>query len=170
MVGAGAFRSYLHGVIPHRKGTKTMRSTSTVRRLVIGALTVAGLVAPAGVAHATPRAGAETIGVQSAVLGHICEGTFGNIEKFVIISDGGIPAGSTWVVSTSRNPSPYTFKAVPDSALVQTTQLSQSSVELRALAAIPNGTVVKVQPTNFYTDSVLTISGYGGSDSSAPWC
>jgi hypothetical protein len=131
---------------------------------------MAGLLAATGGAHAAPRAGSEAIGVQSAVLGHICDGPFGNIEKFVIISDGGIPAGSTWRVSTSRNPSPYTFKAVPDSALIQTTQLGQSSVELRALTAIPSGTVVKVEPRNFFTDSVLTISGYGGSDSSAPWC
>lgn len=143
---------------------------NSVRRLVVGAFAVAGVVMSAGVANAAPEAEAGTVGVQSAVLGHICEGTFGNVEKFVIISDGGIPAGSTWVVSTSRNPSPYTFKAVPDSALVQATQRSQSSVELRALASIPNGTVVKVQPMNFYTDSVLTISGYGGTDSSAPWC
>ena len=147
-----------------------MRNVSTARRFLVGALAMAGLLVTTGAAHAASRTDAGEIGVQSAVLGHICEGTFGNVEKFVIISDGGIPAGSTWRVSTSRNPSPYTFKAVPDSALVQTTQLSQSSVELRALAAIPSGTVVKVEPRNFYTDSVLTISGYGGSDSSAPWC
>ncbi|ONI93015.1 hypothetical protein ALI22I_00550 [Saccharothrix sp. ALI-22-I] len=133
-------------------------------------LAVAGLLATSGIANAAPKAESGNVGIQSAVLGHICDGAFGNIEKFVIISEGGIPAGSTWVVSTSRNPSPYTFKAVPDSALVQTTQVSQSSVKLQALTTIPNGTVVKVQPTNFYTNSVLTISGYGGSDSSAPWC
>ena len=145
-----------------------MGNTSTIRRLAVGVLAVAGVMAASGVANAAPQSG--NVGVQSAVLGHICDGPFGNIEKFVIISDGGTPAGSTWVVSTSRNPSPYTFKAVPDSALVQTTQLSQTSVRLQALAAIPNGTVVKVQPTYFLTNSVLTISGYGGTDSSAPWC
>jgi hypothetical protein len=147
-----------------------MRCISTVRRLFVGVLAMTGLLAAAGAAHAAPRTDAEAIGVRSAVLGHICEGAFGNVEKFVIISDGGIPADSTWRVSTSRDPSPYTFKAVPDSALIQTSQVGQSSVELRALTAIPNGTVVKVEPRNFYTDSVLTISGYGGTDSSAPWC
>ncbi|MEU4446694.1 hypothetical protein AB0K14_07500 [Actinosynnema sp. NPDC050801] len=147
-----------------------MRNNSTVRRLAVGVLTAAGLMATSGIATAAPEAESGNVGIQGAVLGHICDGPFGNIEKFVIISDGGIPAGSSWVVSTSRNPSPYTFKAVPDSALVQTTRISQSSVKLLALATIPDGTVVKVQPTNFYTNSVLSISGYGGSDSSAPWC
>lgn len=147
-----------------------MRSNSTVRRLVVGVLTVAGLVTASGAAVASPEAESGSVGVQSAVLGHICEGTFGNIEKFVIISNGGIPAGSSWVVSTSINPSPYTFKAVPDSALVQATRISQTAVQLVALATIPNGTVVKVQPMNFNTASVLTISGYGGTDSSTPWC
>lgn len=147
-----------------------MRGHSTVRRLVVGALTTAALVLPAAGAHAAPRVEAAPIGTLGAVLGRICEGTFGTVEKFVIISDGGIPAGSSWVVSTSLNPSPYTFKAVPDSALVQTTQLSQSSVKLTALTAIASGTVVKVEPRNFLTTSVLSISGYGGSNSSAPWC
>jgi len=136
----------------------------TARRLVVGALAAAALVVPTGVAHAAPT------GVQSATLGKICEGVLGGTEKFVIISDGGIPAGSKWVVSTSLNPSPYTFGAVPDSPLVQTTQLSQTSVELNALAAIPDGTVVKVLPKNFLTTSVLQISGYGGTVSGAPWC
>ncbi|GAB1515146.1 hypothetical protein [Actinophytocola sp. KF-1] len=143
-----------------------MRRTLNVRRLTGGVVVAAALAATAGVAPAA----AESTGVQSAVLGTTCEGTLGGVEKFVIVSDSGIPAGSTWVVSTSVNPSPYTFKAVPDSPLVQATQRSQSSVDLKALAAIPSGTVVKVTPQNFYTTSVLTISGYGGSVSSAPWC
>lgn len=147
-----------------------MGKISTVRRLVVTAFATAGLLASAGVANAAPGTETGNVGVQGAVLGHICEGSFGNIEKFVIISDGGIPAGSSWVVSTSINPSPYTFKAVSDSALVQVSPRSQTSVNLKALATIPSGTVVKVQPMNFRTDSVLTISGYGGSDSSAPWC
>lgn len=144
-----------------------MGKTLNVRRFVVGACAAAMMLVSAGVAHSAP---ATAIGARSAVLGTTCEGTFGGVEKFTIISTGGIPAGSTWTVGTSRNPSPYTFKAAPDSALVQATQNGQSSVKLKALAAIPDGTVVKVTPTNFYTDSVLTISGYGGSISSAPWC
>lgn len=147
-----------------------MGNGSNIRRLAAGVFATVGLVLSAGVANAAPAANAGAVGVQGAVLGHICEGSFGNVEKFVIISDGGIPAGSSWVVSTNRVPSPYTFRAVSDSALVQVSPRSQSSVSLQALATIPSGTVVKVQPMNFYTDSVLTIEGYGGMDSSAPWC
>jgi hypothetical protein len=143
-----------------------MRRALTFRRVIGGVCTAAALVVAVGV---TPAVAAQA-GVQSAVLGTTCEGTLGGVEKFTIVSDGGIPAGSTWIVSTSVNPSPYTFKAVPDSPLVQATQRNQSSVNLKALAAIPHGTVVKVTPQNFYTTSVLTISGYGGTVSSAPWC
>jgi hypothetical protein len=105
--------------------------------------------------------------MMSAELGHICDGTFGNIPKFVIISDGGIPKGSTWTVSTS-NVDWADFVASPDSALIQTTRIDQYAVSLKALVAIPSGTVVKVTPSYFYIDSsgtTVQISGYGGSDS-----
>jgi hypothetical protein len=128
---------------------------------------VVGLVTPASVAHAAPEAGSAPVRVVSATLGHICDGTFGNIAKFVIISDGGIPAGSTWTVNTS-NVDWADFVATPDSPLIQTTRLSKYAVSLKALVALPAGTVVKVTPSYFYVDqtgTTVTISGYGGSDS-----
>lgn len=98
--------------------------------VVAGVCAAAGLVVGTGTAQAA---------VTSATLGHICDGTFGNIAKFVIISDGGIPAGKTWTVSTS-----YVdwaaFVATPDSALIQTTRIDQRSVSLKALVALPSGT------------------------------
>jgi hypothetical protein len=116
-------------------------------------------------------AGAETttgqsIGVQAAILGHVCEGPVGSTLKFTIIASGSIPANSTWTVSASRVDW-ADFKATPDSALIQTTRISKSSVLLTALTALPSGTVVKVTPANWYVVSggstTLTISGYGGS-------
>jgi hypothetical protein len=112
-------------------------------------------------APATPSA------ITSATLGHICDGQFANIAKFVIISDGGIPAGKTWTVSAS-NVDWSAFVAAADSPLIQTTRINQSSVSLKTLAALPSGTVVKVTPSYFsvdHTGTVVTISGYGGSDS-----
>ncbi len=144
-----------------------MKWQQGLRRAVVVVCAVVGLAMPAGVAHAAPGAGSTPVGVASATLGHICDGTFGNIAKFVIISDGGIPAGSTWTVNTSKVDW-ADFVATPDSPLIQTTRLSKYAVSLKALAAIPSGTVVKVTPSYFYVDqsgTTVMISGYGGSDS-----
>jgi hypothetical protein len=131
---------------------------------VAGVCAAAGLVVGTGTAQAAP---ATPKAVTSATLGHICDGQFANIAKFVIISDGGIPAGKTWTVGAS-NVDWAAFIAPTDSPLIQTTRVNQSTVSLKTLAAIPSGTVIKVSPSYFavdWTGTVVTISGYGGSDS-----
>ncbi|NYI03553.1 hypothetical protein [Allostreptomyces psammosilenae] len=86
--------------------------------------------------------------------------------KFTIASQGGIPAGSTWQVTTTKVGALHQFYAMPDNPAVQWQTTSRTSVRLTATAAIPDGVVIEVDPVNHFIDlsgTTLTISGYGGS-------
>ncbi|MBE1470634.1 hypothetical protein [Kibdelosporangium phytohabitans] len=112
---------------------------------------------------------AANAGPRAAVLGHVCEGPVGSTMKFSIVANGSIPAGSTWTVATTKIYPPYQFNATSDSGLLQSTRLSDKSIQFTASATLANGTVVKITPSNFFVASTgstnVSISGYGGSHS-----
>jgi len=106
-------------------------------------------------------------GTRAAVLGHVCEGPVGSTMKFSIVASGSIPANSTWTVATTKIMAPYQFQATSDSAVLQSTRLSDSSIRFTAASALANGTVVKITPSYFFVASsgttTVSITGYGGS-------
>ncbi len=81
-------------------------------------------------------------------------------------SGGSIPALSTWTLSASGRTTGTSLIVSASPAVITPTGGTNTSVPLRNPAAISNGTVVTLTPSNYVHPSIgylrLTLSGYGG--------
>lgn len=134
------------------------------------ALSAATLLGAGGTAGAAQTAETGSTSIQSATLGWTCVGPSYNRKLAFTIASTGIPAGSTWTFSVSRN-SYQGLQVFSDSGYVPSASGTTQSVNLSAPSGVPAGVTVTLEPVYYLLPTsgynTLTLSGHGGSVSVA---